>query len=169
MIVLFIKARLENVAKISLPLGHTYNLTVKDSTGEDTREGVTVTSTHEEELPGSKGSANFALKWVRDSKHVAYLNVKEIEKELKNKSKQKITGCYTANDDGNFVGLVAFECRGLDVIGWQPEDGFIVESTSGARFEDVDLSEKEWMDYDEKLGESIGIYDLEYKLEGVKV
>jgi hypothetical protein len=44
-----------------------------------------------------------------------------------------------------------------------------VESTSGARFEDVDLSEKEWMDYDEKLGESIGIYDLEYKLEGVKV
>ena len=94
---------------------------VKDSTGEDTREGVTVTSTHEEELPGSKGSANFALKWVRDSKHVAYLNVKEIEKELKNKSKQKITGCYTANDDGNFVGLVAFECRGLDVIGWQPE------------------------------------------------
>lgn len=28
MIVLFIKARLENVAKLSLPEGHTYNLTV---------------------------------------------------------------------------------------------------------------------------------------------
>ncbi|BDA44885.1 probable CXXC motif containing zinc binding protein [Coccomyxa sp. Obi] len=169
MIVLFIRARLENVAKISLPLGHTYTLTVKDSTGETTREGVTVTSSHEEELPGSKGTANFALKWARDSKHVASLNVKEIEKELKVKSKEKIKGCYTAEDEGSFVGIVAFECRGMDVTGWQPEDGFIVESTSGARFEDVDLSEKEWMDYDEKLGESIGIYDLEYKLQGVKV
>lgn len=179
---------------------------VKDSTGEDTRQGVTVTSSHEEELPGSKGTANFALKWARDSKHVASLNIKEIEKELKVKSKEKIKGYYTAEDEGSFVGIVAFECRGMDVTGWQPEvgahihvqtsmlflslfyshistkavmpalnwrylaqDGFIVESKSGARFEDVDLSEKEWMDYDEKLGESIGIYDLEYKLQGVKV
>lgn len=96
---------------------------VKDSTGEDTRQGVTVTSIHEEELPGSKGTANFALKWARDSKHVASLNVKEIEKELKVKSKEKIKGCYTAEDEGSFVGIVAFECRGMDVTGWQPEVG----------------------------------------------
>lgn len=49
------------------------------------------------------------------------------------------------------------------------QDGFVVESTSGARFEDVDLSEKEWMDDDEKLGDSVGIYDLEYKLQAVKI
>lgn len=49
------------------------------------------------------------------------------------------------------------------------QDGFRVESTSGTAFEDVDLSEREWMDYDEKLGESIGIYDLEWKLQAVKV
>ncbi len=51
----------------------------------------------------------------------------------------------------------------------QPQDGFTVKSSSGAIFEDVDLSEKEWMDYDEKLGESIGIYDLEWKLQAVKL
>lgn len=51
----------------------------------------------------------------------------------------------------------------------QVQDGFTVKSTSGAVFEDVDLSEKEWMDYDEKLGESIGIYDLEWKLQAVKL
>ena len=96
---------------------------VKDSTGEDTRQGVTVTSSHEKELPGSKGTANFALKWARDSKHVASLNVKEIEKELKFKSKEKIKGCYTAEDDGSFVGIVAFECRGMDVTEWQPGVG----------------------------------------------
>ena len=49
------------------------------------------------------------------------------------------------------------------------QDGFTVKSASGAVFEDVDLSEKEWMDYDEKLGESIGIYDLEWKLQAVKL
>ena len=49
------------------------------------------------------------------------------------------------------------------------QDGFTVTSKSGAVFEDVDLSEKEWMDYDEKLGESIGIYDLEWKLAAVKL
>ena len=49
------------------------------------------------------------------------------------------------------------------------QDGFTVKSSSGAVFEDVDLSEKEWMDYDEKLGESIGIYDLEWKLQAVKL
>jgi hypothetical protein len=47
--------------------------------------------------------------------------------------------------------------------------GFLVETTSGTRFEDVDLSEKEWCDYDDKLGDSVGIYDLEYKLEAVKL
>ncbi len=50
---------------------------------------------------------------------------------------------------------------------WQ--DGFRVETTSGTVFEDVDLSEREWMDYDEKLGESVGIYDLEWKLQAVKL
>lgn len=47
--------------------------------------------------------------------------------------------------------------------------GFLVESTSGTRYEDVDLSDKEWVEYDEKLGDSVGIYDLEYKLEAVKL
>jgi hypothetical protein len=94
---------------------------VKDSTGEDIREAVTVTSLHEEELPGSKGTANFALKWAKDRKHVAYLKVVEIEKPLKSKGNVKITGQYTAEDNGEYVGLVAFDCRGLDVVDWHPE------------------------------------------------
>lgn len=42
------------------------------------------------------------------------------------------------------------------------QDGFIVETTSGTVFRDVDLSE-DWVEYDEKLGESVGIYELEHK------
>ncbi|CAK0784172.1 hypothetical protein CVIRNUC_007375 [Coccomyxa viridis] len=169
MIVLFIKARLEHVADLSLPKGYTYTVTVKDSRGEDERKGVEVTSTHEEELPGSRGTANFALRWHKDSKMAAHLNVHEIEKEVKTKAKDILRSAYTAEDEGKFIGIVGFDCRGMDVTDWQPQDGFTVTSKSGAVFEDVDLSEKEWMDYDEKLGESIGIYDLEWKLAAVKL
>ncbi len=41
----------------------------------------------------------------------------------------------------------------------------MVESESGTKFGDVDLSEGEWVEYDEKLGDSIGIYDLEHKFQ----
>ena len=43
------------------------------------------------------------------------------------------------------------------------QDGFQVESTSGQIFRDVDLSDGEWVDYDEKLGESVGIMELEHR------
>ncbi|KAL3140724.1 hypothetical protein ABBQ32_005280 [Trebouxia sp. C0010 RCD-2024] len=75
-----IKASLENVAKISLPDGHEYCLDVKNSTGEDVREGVRVTSANEQDLPGSRGVANFAVKWVKDAKAAAYLNVVPVKK-----------------------------------------------------------------------------------------
>ena len=43
------------------------------------------------------------------------------------------------------------------------QDGFQIESTSGQIYSDVDLSDGEWVEYDEKLGESVGIMDLEHK------
>ena len=46
---------------------------VKNSSGEDTREGVYVTSAEEHELAGSKGTANFVIKWVRDARTQANL------------------------------------------------------------------------------------------------
>ena len=44
------------------------------------------------------------------------------------------------------------------------QDGFQVTATSGQKFENVVLSEGEWVEYDEKLGQSVGIMDLEHKL-----
>lgn len=50
---------------------------VKNSSGEDTRENVTVSSTEEVDLAGSRGTAHFAIKWVRDARSQANLNVVE--------------------------------------------------------------------------------------------
>jgi Eukaryotic protein of unknown function (DUF866) len=52
---------------------------VKNSQGEDVRENVYVTSTEEHELAGSKGTANFVLKWAKDSRHQANLNVVNVK------------------------------------------------------------------------------------------
>ena len=98
---------------------------VKDSRGEDQRKGVEVTSTHEEELPGSRGTANFALRWHKDSKMAAHLNVHEIEKEVKTKAKDVLRSAYTAEDEGKFIGIVGFDCRGMDVTDWQPQVGHL--------------------------------------------
>jgi len=36
--------------------------------------------------------------------------------------------------------------------------------TSGTKFTDIDLSEKDWVEYDEKAGVSAGIFNVEYEL-----
>ncbi len=40
-----------------------------------------------------------------------------------------------------------------------------MQGTSGKVWEDVDLSEKEWVDYDDKSNESVSIMDLEWKFQ----
>ncbi len=44
------------------------------------------------------------------------------------------------------------------------QDGFEVITSSGKKFEDVDLSTGEWVEYDEDLSESVGIYDITSKI-----
>lgn len=85
---------------------------VKDSQGEEVRERVYVTAAEEHDIPNSKGTANFIMKWAKDSKHVATLNVVELK---------GITRPYSAADDRQFVPIIAFECRGLEPVDWYPE------------------------------------------------
>ncbi len=123
---------------------------VKNSAGEDVREGVYVSSAEDHELAGSKGTANFVIKWVRDARNQANLNVVEDMKKVVfkytgepfppqpsshvihhvtcNQMSSKrfihligIVLCNAADDEGKYAPLVAFECRGLDPIEWHPE------------------------------------------------
>lgn len=54
---------------VSLPPGAHFVLDVKNSVGEDVREGVVVDPAEQHDLDGSRGTANFALKWDRSAKH----------------------------------------------------------------------------------------------------
>ena len=55
------------------------------------------------------------------------------------------------------------------VLGWKEnEDDDETGSVSGTEFTDVDLTEKEWADYDEKSNESTVISEVEVKFVTVK-
>ena len=68
-----------------------------------------------------------------------------------------------------FTPIACFDCRGLDIFEFTPEVEFEVIGVSGAKFEDVKLSEDgDWYDFDENSNQSIGIEKLEYQFRVVK-
>ncbi|XP_074732120.1 CXXC motif containing zinc binding protein isoform X1 [Strix uralensis] len=71
---------------------------------------------------------------------------------------------YNAEDSEKFKTIVEFECRGLEPVDFQPQAGFAAEGAeSGTPFNDINLLEKDWNDYDEKTKESVGIYEVTHK------
>eukprot|EP00798_Chlamydomonas_sp_ICE-L_P028265 gene28265-31370_t len=69
------------------------------------------------------------------------------------------------DNDRKFVPIMSFECRGLTPVAFRPEAGWEISSTKGTKFEDVDMSDNEWSDYCEKLGEPVGVEAFESKFE----
>lgn len=69
---------------------------------------------------------------------------------------------YTASDAGKFKTIVAFDCRGVEPVEFSPRSGWLAQSAeNGQKFEDVDLEEGEWVEYDQKNAVSVGVYELE--------
>lgn len=68
---------------------------------------------------------------------------------------------YTADDAGSYKTIVVFDCRGVEPFAFSPRAGWIVQSTeNGQSFEDVDLSEDDWVEYDQKNKNSVGVYEF---------
>uniref|UniRef100_M3XIX3 CXXC motif containing zinc binding protein n=2 Tax=Latimeria chalumnae TaxID=7897 RepID=M3XIX3_LATCH len=71
---------------------------------------------------------------------------------------------YNAEDTDKFKTVVKFECRGLEPVDFQPQAGFAAKGAeSGTPFNEINLQEKDWTDYDEKIHESVGIYEVTHQ------
>lgn len=71
-------------------------------------------------------------------------------------------GVYTTDDSGSYKLIVSFDCRGIEPVEFSPRAGWLVKAAeNGQTFEDVDLSEDDWVEYDNKNKVSIGIYEFE--------
>ncbi|XP_069828391.1 CXXC motif containing zinc binding protein-like [Dendropsophus ebraccatus] len=73
---------------------------------------------------------------------------------------------YNAEDNERFKTIVEFECRGLEPVDFQPQAGFAAEGAeTGTPFNDINLQEKDWTDYDEKAKEAVGIYEVTHQFK----
>lgn len=63
---------------------------------------------------------------------------------------------------GKFKTIVQFDCRGIEPTEFQPRSGWIAKGIeNGQTFDDIDLSEDDWADYDEKNKQSVGITEFQ--------
>ncbi|KAI9310800.1 hypothetical protein BX666DRAFT_1868942, partial [Dichotomocladium elegans] len=76
---------------------------------------------------------------------------------------------YSAEKGGEFQKIAAFDCRGLELVDFAPREPWSAEGTeTGTKFEDIDLTEGEWADYDEKAGEPVGINEIQVQFKKEK-
>ena len=72
---------------------------------------------------------------------------------------------YTEEDNSAFKRFIDMDCRGCSPSSYKPLSNFICSNVeSDNKFTEVDLSEgNEWVDYDEKSSQTVGIYEFKYQ------
>ncbi|KAI0652127.1 DUF866-domain-containing protein [Trametes meyenii] len=71
---------------------------------------------------------------------------------------------YSADANGQFAPFLEVDCRGLEFIGFDPRGIWkCIGAESGTAFSEVDLEEGEWVDYDEKAAQPVGVSNFESK------
>lgn len=69
---------------------------------------------------------------------------------------------YNADDSDSLKTIAVFDCRGVEPTDFSPRIGWIVKSAeNGQIFENVDLSDDDWVEYDQKNKVSVGVYSFE--------
>ena len=154
-----IKVQLENVEEIRGNADEEFRWYLKlkcTSCGEINNSWQYVCLAESLETKGGRGSASMVQK-CKICKRENHLDIlKEYVKS------------YGAENDGTFVGVVAFECRGLEPIDFEIRSGWDVCCGSNKIFEDVDLSEKEWYDYNDQNNDSVSITEIEHQFIKLK-
>ncbi|KAJ7487511.1 hypothetical protein B0H11DRAFT_1860583 [Mycena galericulata] len=150
-LLLSIKAELENVTSLEPLDNFTFFFQVKCNSCHETHDKHVALNRHEEfDLPGSKGNtANFVWRC----------------KFCKRESSAKFEDAYPIRaydaENGQFGPLLQIECRGLEFIGFDPRGVWKCKGITGTVFPEVDLTEGEWNDYDEKSALPVGISEIE--------
>jgi len=63
-----------------------------------------------------------------------------------------------------FKPICQCETRGLVIVSFRLNDGFTIESLTHKIWEDVDLSQGDWCEYDEDAGTVVGVYEIETRV-----
>ena len=85
---------------------------LQQSQGTEQRKGVEICENEVHEIPGSKGTAHFIMKWDKQDKKVSTVNIEHVK---------KFTRGYMEDDSNQFVPIVGFDCRGAEPVDWTPQ------------------------------------------------
>jgi len=146
-----IKAFMENVTGL-VPDGEDFRWQLKlkcNSCGEVPEHWQYLTQEERVQVKGGRGDANAVIKCKLCSRE----NSIDILADT-------VTS-YDMKDNNRLKTIVVFDCRGLEPVDFSPRNGWKAmgwredEDTgegqeSGYAFTDIDLTEKEWADYDER-------------------
>ncbi|CAM2119051.1 CXXC motif containing zinc binding protein [Caretta caretta] len=149
-----LKATLENITNLR-PVGEDFRWYLKmkcGNCGEISEKWQYLQLMDSAPLKGGRGSATMVQKCKLCSRENSIDILRDTIKP------------YNAEDSEKFKTVVEFECRGLEPVDFQPQAGFAAEGAeSGTPFSEINLLEKDWNDYDEKIKESVGIYEVTHK------
>lgn len=68
---------------------------------------------------------------------------------------------YNAEDSENWKTIAEFECRGFEPVAFQPHKPWFAKGAeSNTPFKLIDLDAEDYVEYDEKAGVSVGIYEM---------
>ncbi|XP_025110791.1 UPF0587 protein v1g245604-like [Pomacea canaliculata] len=157
-VALQIQAQMENITNLKTE-GDDFRWYLKlkcENCGEETPDYVYLTASENYPLAGGRGDASLVLK------------CKLCKRENSIDIIPDSFAPYTAEDAGKFKTIVKFDCRGVSPTEFSPRVGWIAEGTESGTPFSIDLSEKEWYDYDEKAGESVSISEAGFQFVHVK-
>ncbi|VDM03574.1 unnamed protein product [Schistocephalus solidus] len=68
---------------------------------------------------------------------------------------------YTDASSEKFSRIMRLDCRGLQPLAFSPRVGWRVTSSASSRvFDDVDLGQSDWTDYDDDGDQCVGVFDV---------
>lgn len=115
---------------------------------------IQINSFEKHEIKGSRGNASFIFK-CKECKNEHSINIIPTNLKLTNEnSENKI-----------FINFLEIDSRGLDFLKFIPNGEFqCIGLDSGTIFNNVDLSEGEWYDVDEKTNDEVSIIDVKWEI-----
>ncbi|KAH7250499.1 hypothetical protein FSOLCH5_000335 [Fusarium solani] len=104
------------------------------------------------EMSGSRGEANFVWK-CKNCKRESSASIKAAPAP------------YEQSEPAKAQKIIEFDCRGLEFTEFKAEGEWLADGAeTNTKFNDIDLVDGEWFDYDEKANEEVSINEIKWEI-----